>query len=70
MAYVDLNPVRAKMTNTPEESNHTTGILFSAVDYLELIDYTGRIVKEGKRGTANQLTPPILKKKTKDKLCL
>jgi len=109
MAYVDLNPVRAKMANTPEESDHTSikerispqfclqtaikeqidlqclikcqlplkpltkfegnikneeqsGILFNAVDYLELVDYTGRIVKKGKRGAINQLTPPILKR--------
>jgi len=31
-----------------------TGILFSTVDYLELIDYTGRIIKEEKRGAINQ----------------
>jgi len=109
MTYVDLNPVRANMANTPEASDHTsvkerispkfclqtaikeqiglqcltkfelplkplskfegnvknenqTGILFNAVDYLELVDYTGRIVKEGKRGAINQLTPPILKR--------
>ena len=109
MTYVDLNPVRAKMADTPEKSDHTsikerispqfclqtaikeqidlqclikfqlplkpltkfegnvkneeqTGILFNAVDYLELVDYTGRIVKKGKRGAINQLTPPILKR--------
>ena len=109
MAYVDLNPVRANMANTPEESDHTsikerispkfclqtaikeqidlqcliqfqlplkpltkfegniknekqTGILFNAVDYLELVDYTGRIVKKGKRGAISHLTPPILKR--------
>ena len=27
-----------------------------------LLPYTGRIVKEGKRGAINQLTPPILKR--------
>ena len=109
MAYVDLNPVRANMADTPEESDHTsikeritpqfclqtavkeqidlqcllkfqlplkplakfegniknekqTGILFNAIDYLELVDYTGRIVKKGKRGAINQLTPSILKR--------
>jgi len=46
------------------EQKQRTGIplLFSAIDYLELVDYTGRIVKEGKRGAINQLTPPILKR--------
>jgi len=109
MAYVDLNPVRAKISETPEESEHTsikervspqfclqtaikeqinlqclikfqlplkplskfegnvkkekqTGILFNAVDYLELVDYTGRVITEGKRGVIAQVTPPILKR--------
>jgi len=109
MAYVDLNPLRAKISDTPEDSEHTSikerispefslqtaireqidlqclikfqlplkplikfegnvkqekqaGILFSAVDYLELVDYTGRILKEGKRGVIQQAAPPILKR--------
>ena len=109
MAYVDLNPVRSKISDTPEESEHTSikeriapqfslqtaireqidlqclikfqlplkplikfegnvkqenqvGILCSAVDYLELVDYTGRILKEGKHGVIQQVTPPILKR--------
>jgi len=109
MAYVDLNPLRAKISDTPEDSEHTSikerispqfslqtaireqidlqclikfqlplkplikfednvkqekqaGILFSAVDYLELVDYTGRILKEGKRGVIQQTAPPILKR--------
>ena len=46
------------------KNEEQSGILFNAVDYIELVDYTGRIVKEGKRSAINQLTPPILKRLT------
>ena len=115
MAYVDLNPVRAKMADTPETSDHTsikeritpcfdvgkailgqkdheqltmpvlnhfnvelkplakfsggnsidgnnTGLLCSFTDYLELVDYTGRIIREDKRGAIPHDTPPILQR--------
>jgi len=39
-----------------------TGILFSTVDYLELVEYTGCIAKEGKRSVIQQITPPTLKR--------
>ena len=107
MAYVDLNPVRAAMAETPESSDHTSikerltpqidlaqaiqnqsdsgylrrfpvslkpllnfegnerndlqcGILFSLRDYLELVDYTGRIIHPSKRGYIPDTKPPIL----------
>ncbi|WP_417548629.1 transposase [Marinobacter segnicrescens] len=107
MAYVDLNPVRAAMAETPESSDHTSikerlapqidlaqavqsqldsgylrqfpvslkpllnfegnerdgvqrGILFSLSDYLELVDYTGRITHPAKRGAIPAHTPPVL----------
>ncbi len=91
MAYVDLNPVRAKMANTPEDSDHTSiqkrvrvlkrngeqpkalmpfarnssesnfdGLPFRLTDYLLLVDWTGRIVREGKRGGIPENCPPIL----------
>ncbi|NRB24660.1 transposase [Shewanella sp.] len=80
MAYVELNPIRAKMANTPETSDYTSlkirvkaalkgqqpakllpfigderlnqskGINFSLEDYLELVDATGRIIRDDKRG--------------------
>ncbi len=81
MAYVDLNPIRAKMANTPEQSAHTSirlriqaalkceqpakllpfignecdnqrsGIAFGLKDYLELVDDTGRCIRDDKRGS-------------------
>jgi len=104
MAYVDLNPVRAKMADTPEASDHTsiqeritqrfnlaeaikgqalanpfelplsplekfedvvkfdqqTGILYSLSDYLQLVDWTGRAIRRGKRGSIDTNLPPIL----------
>ena len=109
MAYIDLNPVRAKMAPTPEESKHTSiqerispsfnleaaieeqiseqnlirfsiglkplakfegnekdgnqqGILFSLDDYLQLVDYTGRIIRPDKRGAISITLPPILER--------
>ena len=91
MAYVDLNPIRAKMAETPETSHHTSvkkrievfkedqqqlkslmpfvgnprepmpdGLPFPLMDYLELVDWTGRIVREEKRGSIPPEIPPIL----------
>jgi len=93
MAYVDLNPVRAKMEKTPETSKHTSiktrievakanqiqptalfpfigyeredqpeGLPFKLEDYLELIDLTGRMIKEGKRGSIDVSLAPILQR--------
>ena len=97
MAYVDLNPIRAKMATSPETSDHTAiktriqtlknhqkprqsleqfvgsnpekiGLPFVLRDYLELIDWTGRILREEqlpsgyKRGRINVTLPPILER--------
>jgi hypothetical protein len=107
MTYVDLNPVRAGMAETPEASDHTSikeritgelnlaeaiaetiedqslrhfdlplkpllnfegntveahqeGILFSLSDYLTLVDTTGRMLRDDKRGAIPLHLPPIL----------
>ncbi len=92
MAYVDLNPIRARMAKTPEQSNHTSiqrrikhilnpeqkdslslfqfagnprnnmpeGIPFSASDYLELVDWSGRVIRQDKKGAVPENLPPIL----------
>jgi hypothetical protein len=91
MAYVDLNPVRASMSESPEASDHTCvkqritsleknlpekrtiesfvgnqaesiGIPFKLTDYLELVDWTSRILRDDKRGHINNELPPILKR--------
>jgi len=91
MAYVDLNPIRAKMAKTPETSDFTSvkqriesaqhnrtphgslerfvgnqnekiGIPFTHKDYLELVDWSGRIIREGKRGFIHPDSPPILQR--------
>ena len=107
MAYVDLNPVRAEMARTPEQSDHTSiqlrighwknrsknlhnddisdndedfqpnslmpfagnyrqpmppGIAFNLLDYIELLDWTGRQVREGKRGSIDANVPPALQR--------
>jgi REP element-mobilizing transposase RayT len=90
MAYVDLNPIRAKMADTPEQSDHTSiqlriraalkgeqpsnllpfignernnqpkGVAFSLQDYLELVDGTGRIIRNDKRGAISTNSAKLL----------
>jgi len=97
MAYVDLNPVRASMAPTPEQSSHTSaqkrikevqktptnsdtpyqpvtlfpfvgnprepmpqGLPFKLSDYLELLDWTGRIIRDDKHSAISANTPKIL----------
>jgi hypothetical protein len=90
MAYVDLNPIRAKMETTSEASKHTSiqnriqalikgeqpknlmrfvgnhrqdmpkGMAHSLIDYCELVDCTGRCIREDKAGYIDQHHSPIL----------
>ena len=107
MTYVDLNPVRAAMAETPEQSDHTSiqlriehwknrskelhgkqfsdndedfqpeslmpfagnprqpmppGIAFNLIDYIQLLDWTGRQIHENKRGSIDDNTPPALQR--------
>jgi len=99
MAYVDLNPIRAQLAKTPEESDYTSvkerisaaiaaptpevpeqqpphllpfvgdlrlempkGLPFRLTDYLELVEFTGRILREDKRGAISHQLPPILQR--------
>jgi REP element-mobilizing transposase RayT len=92
MAYVDLNPIRAKIADTPDHSDHTSiqqrlgsikppttnhslmpfvgnprqdmpkGIAFSLKDYCELVDLTGRIIRNDKAGHIDHQQLPILRR--------
>ena len=97
MAYVDLNPVRAGVACTPEESCFTSiharilalkglsgsdgsdlpippvrllafcdhshadaSIPMALADYLQLVDWSGRILRRDNRGAIEEQAPPIL----------
>ena len=36
------------------------GLVFNLIDYIELVDWTGRILRDDKRGAIDQSAPPIL----------
>lgn len=96
MAYVDLNPVRAGIAKTPEESSFSSirdriarmrsteidrertsavplrsfadegqgaqAIPYTSLEYLTLVDWSGRCIREGKRGFIQATAPPILQR--------
>ena len=55
---VPLKPLADFEGNQRNEIQH--GILFNLQDYLELVDYTGRVIHPTKRGYIPENTPPIL----------
>ena len=98
MAYVDLNPIRAKMADSVQSAQYTSiferihnkasnidvkeqlpftvkpllgfignaymqspkGITFSLLDYLTLVEETGKIIREDKRGYLSEQVSPLL----------
>ena len=38
------------------------GLIFNLIDYIELVDWTGRIIRDDKRGAINETEPPILQR--------
>ena len=51
----------------PFKHHDTEGLPFNLIDYLELVDWTGRIIREDKRGHIAHSTPPILERLLVDK---
>ena len=97
MTYVDLNPIRAGIAATPEESQFTSvydrirelkkatererdhrpvvrlrpfalsakrdaAIPYALSDYLELVDWTGRRIRDDKRGFIDDSLPQIVQR--------
>lgn len=88
MTYIDLNPIRAGMAETPEGSDYTaiqarirktqplsealmpflgaekagqeSGLVCDERDYLALVDWTGRSIRNDKRGAIPSHLAPIL----------
>ena len=48
----------------PLDNQNPQALPFNFKDYLELVDWTGRIIREDKRGYIKQSTPPILERLT------
>lgn len=92
MAYVDLNPIRAQLAKTPEDSDFTSiktriddlktktpdaflapftgdekdivtsGVPCHLLDYIELVDWTGRAIRDDERGNIENSFPHILRR--------
>jgi hypothetical protein len=52
----------AKFTGNPHQNNVKGGIPCQWMDYLELVDWTGRILRTDKKGTIPKNTPKILER--------
>ncbi len=50
----------AVFTGTTEHANH--GLPFHFSDYLELVDWSGRVIRADKRGQIPEDVPPILQR--------
>lgn len=90
MAYVDLNPIRADMASSPEESDYTSiqlrtskssnspmknllrpfagdshkdndpnDIPYNLIEYIQLVEWSGRQIHPNKRGFITDSLPPI-----------
>jgi len=65
-ARIDAKQTKLPLPNTIESfvgsASERIGLPFLENDYLELVDWTGRILREDKRGAIDHNLPPILKR--------
>jgi len=62
LAPVELEPKRKKVREkcSSRRASNKGCVFMSLAEYLELLDWTGRQVKPGKRGSVSKKVPPIL----------
>ena len=62
LAPVELEPKRKKVREkcSSRRASNKGCVFMSLAEYLELLDWTGRQVKPGKRGSVAKKVPPIL----------
>ena len=53
-------PVRLMRLSAKNNDPHPNAIGFALRDYLELVDWAGRAIRDDKRGYIPEQTPPIL----------
>ena len=54
--------VKELLAFNPDKKNHHHKLPFSQTAYIELVEWTGRIIRNDKRGHINQNLPPILER--------
>ena len=55
-------PIPLMKLVSQRQDPHPNSIGFTLTDYLELVDWAGREIREGKRGSINESAPPILER--------
>jgi len=62
LSNLHQHPVNSPLEDFVGIQQNGIGIPFKLKDYLELVDWTGRIIRQDKRGHIDQSIPPVLKR--------
>ncbi len=59
---IPIKPLTAFVGRYRDDNDKSTGIHFEFKDYLELLDFTGRTIRDDKCGHIDERFPPILQR--------